>query len=354
MFTEVTPAIPLPRAGQTPVGVDRLGRALRDLRLSVTDRCNFRCTYCMPKEVFGRDHAFLPKENVLSFEELERLARIFVATGVEKIRVTGGEPLLRRDLPVLIGKLAAIEGVKDLAMTTNGSALVNLAKPLYEAGLKRLTVSVDALDDQMFRAMNDVDFPVQRVLKGIDAAIEAGFGPIKINMVVKRGLNEDQIGPMARHFAGPQFVLRFIEYMDVGTTNGWKLDEVVSAKEIVQRLNAEMDLEPVGANYAGEVARRFRCRKNGTEIGVIASVTQPFCRGCTRARVSADGQFYACLFASAGHDLRALMRAGYDDERIAEVIGSIWGGRDDRYSEVRSEIAAMGGMKKAEMSKLGG
>ncbi|TLD72148.1 GTP 3',8-cyclase MoaA [Phragmitibacter flavus] len=349
MFTEAPTTDD--RARLPVAGADGLGRALRDLRLSVTDRCNFRCGYCMPKEVFGRDHAFQPKSELLSFEEMERLARIFVGLGVEKIRVTGGEPLLKRDLPVLIGKLAALKGLKDLAMTTNGSALAVMAKPLFEAGLKRVTVSVDALDDSVFRRMNDVDFPVNRVLKGIDAALEAGFGPVKINMVVKRGVNEDQMVPMARHFAGPQYVLRFIEYMDVGATNGWRLDDVVTAKEIVRRLSGEMDLLPVAANYVGEVARRFRCAVSDTEIGVIASVTQPFCRGCTRARVAADGEFFTCLFGAKGHDLRALLRGGLSDERVADAIRAVWGARDDRYSEVRSEGA---GMPRAEMSKLGG
>lgn len=355
MFTEATsvPNVDRPhpelRGG---AGVDRLGRPLRDLRLSVTDRCNFRCAYCMPKEIFGRDHVFQPKHELLNFEEMERLVRVFVGLGVEKIRVTGGEPLLKRDLPVLIGKLAAIEGLKDLAMTTNGSALAVMAKPLFAAGLKRVTVSVDALDDELFRRMNDVDFPAHRVLRGIDAALEAGFKPIKINMVVKRGLNENQIVPMARHFSGERFVLRFIEYMDVGTTNGWRLDDVVPAREIVERLNEGMDLEPLEANYAGEVARRFRCRSTGSEIGVITSVTQPFCRGCTRARVSADGQFFSCLFGSKGHDLRGLLRGGLSDERVADAIRAVWGARDDRYSEVRTEGGAS--LPRAEMSKLGG
>ncbi len=335
----------------TRAPLDRLGRPLRDLRLSVTDRCNFRCTYCMPREVFGPDHAFLPKSDILSFEELSRLARIFVALGVEKVRLTGGEPLLRRELPVLISQLSAIDGLRDIAMTTNGSALVQFAKPLHAAGLRRLTVSLDALDDGIFRAMNDVDFPVHRVLAGIDAAVVAGFAPLKINMVVKRSVNEDQIIPMARRFRGPEFILRFIEYMDVGNTNGWRMDDVVSAREIISRLQGVFPVDPVAPNYPGEVARRYRHRDGG-EIGVIASVTQPFCRGCTRARISADGHFYTCLFASEGHDLRALLRSGMRDEGITQSIRAIWQGRGDRYSELRSAATIL--QPKAEMSVLGG
>jgi GTP 3',8-cyclase len=332
---------------------DRHGRALRDLRLSVTDRCNFRCAYCMPREVFGPDHAFLPKGEILSFEELSRLARIFIGLGVEKIRLTGGEPLLRRDLPVLVGQLAGIEGLRDMALTTNGSALVQLARPLHDAGLRRLTVSLDALDDRIFRVMNDVDFPVHRVLAGIDAAVEAGFRPVKINMVVKRGVNADQVIPMARRFQGPAYLLRFIEYMDVGNSNGWRVDDVVSAGEIMDLLGGEFPLEPVAPNYPGEVARRHRHRGGGGgEIGIIASVTAPFCSGCTRARVSADGHFYTCLFASEGHDLRALLRSGMSDETIAHVLRGIWQGRDDRYSELRSEATVS--RPRAEMSVLGG
>lgn len=330
---------------------DGLGRALRDLRLSVTDRCNFRCVYCMPREVFGPDHVYLPKNEILSFEELARLARVFVGLGVEKIRVTGGEPLLRRDLPRLMEQLAAIPGLRDLALTTNGSALVQQAGALRAAGLKRLTVSLDALDDRVFRAMNDVDFPVHRVLAGIHAALEAGFGPIKINMVVKRGINEEEILPMAQRFSGPDYVLRFIEYMDVGGTNGWRLDDVVPAAEIVARLRQEMNLEPLPPNYPGEVARRFRA-VHGGEIGMIASVTGPFCRGCTRARVSASGGFYTCLFAENGHDLRAVLRSGADDAALANVIRGVWSARDDRYSERRTAQTTT--QPKAEMSVLGG
>ncbi len=331
---------------------DALGRALHDLRLSVTDRCNFRCTYCMPKELFGRDHAFLPKSEILSFEELERVSRLFVSLGVEKIRLTGGEPLLRRNLPKLVAMLAALDGLKDLTLTTNGSALAQLAQPLRDAGLNRLTVSVDALDDTVFRVMNDVDFPLHRVLHGIDRALAAGFGPIKINMVVKRGLNEDQIVPMARHFSGPDFILRYIEYMDVGTTNGWALDDVVPADDIITRVCQEIPLEKLPPNYAGEVAARYRRMGGGGEIGVISSVTRPFCRGCTRARLTSEGQFYTCLFGSTGHDLRSLLRGGMDDEAIRKAIGALWRVRDDRYSELRSNATTA--LPKAEMSRLGG
>ncbi|HEY2574384.1 MAG TPA: GTP 3',8-cyclase MoaA [Verrucomicrobiaceae bacterium] len=330
---------------------DRFNRHLRDLRLSVTDRCNFRCTYCMPREVFGPDHAFLPKQDILKFEELARLARIFVGLGVAQVRLTGGEPLLRRDIPALIAQLSRIDGLRDIALTTNGSALVPLAQSLHDAGLRRLTVSLDALNDEIFRAMNDVDFPVHRVLMGIDAALEAGFAPIKINMVVKRGVNEDQIVPMARHFRDERFILRFIEYMDVGNSNGWRMDDVVSSRDIVALLQQEFSLEPLAPNYAGEVARRYRHREGG-EIGLIASVTQPFCSGCTRARISADGHFYTCLFASEGHDLRALLRSGMSDEKIARAVQSIWQGREDRYSELRSAATVV--QPKAEMSVLGG
>ncbi len=347
MLPENNMAVSLPAAIKDP-----MGRSLRDLRLSVTDRCNFRCTYCMPKEVFGPDHAFLPRNEILSFEELTRLTRVFVGLGVRKVRLTGGEPLLRRELPELIRQLSAIKDLDDIALTTNGSALVQLAKPLRDAGLRRLTVSLDALDDSVFRAMNDVDFPVHRVLCAIDAAVEAGFAPVKINMVVKRGLNDHEILPMARRFSGPQFILRYIEYMDVGNTNGWRMDDVVSAREIISVLQEEFPLQPLLPNYEGEVARRFRHQDGGGEIGVIASVTQPFCRGCTRARVSSNGEFFTCLFASEGHDLRALLRSEKSDEGITQTIRSIWQGRGDRYSELRS--AATGPQPKAEMSVLGG
>ena len=304
----------------------------------------------MPKETFGRDHPFLPKADILNFEELARVARIFVGLGVEKVRLTGGEPLLRRDLPRLIEMIAGIEGLHDLTLTTNGSSLVTLARALREAGLRRATVSLDALDDKTFRAMNDVDFPVARVLKGIDAALEAGLTPLKINMVVRRGVNEHQIVPMARHFAGTGCIVRYIEYMDVGTTNGWHLEEVVSADEIVALISEALPLQPVEPLYAGEVARRYR--HAGGEIGLITSVTRPFCRDCTRARVSAEGMFYTCLFASTGHDVRAMLRGGLSDEALAQALSAAWSARGDRYSELRTaETAAL---PKVEMSRMGG
>ena len=330
---------------------DRLGRSLRDLRISVTDRCNFRCVYCMPKEIFGKDFQFLDRKALLSFEEIERVARIFRDLGIEKIRLTGGEPLVRRNIEALIAKLAAIGGL-DLTLTTNGSLLKQKAAALRDAGLKRVTVSLDSLDDAVFRAMNDVDFPVARVLEGIDAAAAAGFAPIKVNMVVKRGLNEASIVPMARFFRERDQILRFIEYMDVGDSNGWRMDDVVSAAEIVARIDRELPLEPADANYRGEVAQRWRYRDGSGEIGVIASVTQAFCRDCTRARLSAEGQLYTCLFATSGHDLRALLRDGASDAAIASFIDALWTKRADRYSEIRSQQTAP--LKKIEMSYIGG
>jgi GTP 3',8-cyclase len=330
---------------------DALGRPLRDLRISVTDRCNFRCVYCMPKEVFGRDYAFLPREELLSFEEMERLARVFAAHGVEKVRLTGGEPLIRRDLELLVAMLARIEGL-DLTLTTNGSLLPQKSQALADAGLGRITVSLDSLDDEVFRAMNDVDFPVERVLAGIEAAAAAGLAPVKVNMVVRRGLNEDSVLPMARYFRETGHVLRFVEYMDVGHTNGWRLDDVVPAAELVAAIDAELPLEPVEPAYRGEVARRWRYRDGGGEIGLIASVTQPFCGDCTRARVSADGKLYTCLFALRGHDLRAVLRSGASDDELSRVIGGVWRAREDRYSEVRT--AATADVPKIEMSYIGG
>ena len=330
---------------------DRFGRPLRDLRISVTDRCNFRCVYCMPKEVFGRDYAFLPREQLLSFEELERLARIFAGHGVEKIRLTGGEPLVRRDLEVLVAKLARIDGL-DLTLTTNGSLLAHKARALADAGLGRITVSLDSLDDEVFRAMNDVDFPVERVLAGIEAAAAAGLAPVKVNMVVRRGLNEDSVLPMARYFRESGHILRFVEYMDVGHTNGWRLDDVVPAAELVAAIDAVLPLEPVEPTYRGEVARRWRYRDGAGEIGLIAPVTQPFCGDCTRARVSADGKLYTCLFAVRGHDLRAVLRSGASDDEVSAVIGDVWRVRDDRYSELRT--AATADLPKVEMSYIGG
>jgi cyclic pyranopterin phosphate synthase len=331
--------------------VDTLGRPVRDLRVSVTDRCNFRCVYCMPKEVFGRDYPFLPRADLLTFEEIERLARVFAGLGVEKIRITGGEPLVRRDLETLVGLLARIDGL-DLTLTTNGALLAPKADALRDAGLSRITVSLDSLDDEVFRAMNDVDFPVTRVLDGIDAALAAGLAPVKVNVVVKRGLNEDSVLPMARHFRGTGVVLRFIEFMDVGHTNGWRLDDVVPAAEIVAAIDAELPLEPVEPAYRGEVADRWRYRDGSGEIGVISSVTQPFCGDCTRARLSADGQVYTCLFAANGHDLRARLRSGASDEELTAAIAAIWRARADRYSELRS--AATSGLEKVEMSYIGG
>jgi cyclic pyranopterin phosphate synthase len=327
--------------------LDAFDRPLRDLRISVTDRCNFRCPYCMPKEFFGREHAFLPRTEILSFEEIARVVRLTSELGVEKIRLTGGEPLLRKDLARLVAQLAAIPGVRDLTLTTNGSLLSGQARTLRAAGLQRLTVSLDALDDATFRTMNDVDFPVQRVLAGIDAALAAGFTPIKINAVIRRGMNEHAVADLAAYFAGPQFIVRFIEYMDVGNTNGWRLDDVVSAAEIAARLG----LSPLPAQYRGEVARRFRTAAGG-EIGIIASVTQPFCGDCTRLRLSADGQLYTCLFATLGHDLRAPLRAGATDTDLRALLSAIWRARTDRYSEQRA--AATPAARKVEMSAIGG
>ena len=342
---------PLSYACQVERLLDRLGRPIRDLRVSVTDRCNFRCVYCMPKEVFGRDYPFLPRAELLTFEEIERLARAFAGLGVEKIRITGGAPRVRRDVETLVAMLARIDGV-DLTLTTNGALLAAKAQALKDAGLRRITVSLDSLDDDVFRAMNDVDFPVARVLDGINAALAAGLEPVKVNVVVKRGLNEDGVLPMARHFNGTSVVLRFIEYMDVGHTNGWRLDDVVPAAEIVAAIDAELPLEPVEPAYRGEVANRWRYRDGSGEIGVISSVTQPFCGECTRARLSADGRVYTCLFAVKGHDLRALRRGGATDEELARAVADVWSARTDRYSELRSEATA--DLPKVEMSYIGG
>jgi cyclic pyranopterin phosphate synthase len=332
--------------------LDTLGRPLHDLRVSVTDRCNFRCSYCMPKEVFGRRFRFLPRDEILTFEEIERLARVFVGLGVRKVRLTGGEPLLRRGIERLIAMLAGVEGLDDLTLTTNGSLLKAKARALKEAGLKRITVSLDSLDDAVFRSMNDVDFPVSRVLAGIEAAAAAGLSPVKVNVVVKRGVNDGGVVEMARHFRGSGHVLRFIEFMDVGTTNGWRLDDVVPAAEIVAAIGAEMPLEPVEAQYRGEVANRYRYKDGSGEVGVIASVTRPFCGDCTRARLSSDGRLYTCLFAVRGHDLRRPLRAGKSDGEIEELLRTVWGGRSDRYSELRS--SATSGLDKVEMSYMGG
>ena len=331
---------------------DALQRPLHDLRISVTDRCNFRCTYCMPKEVFGRDFQFLPSAQLLTFEEITRLARIFLDQGVEKLRLTGGEPLMRRDLEKLVAMLAPLPGLRDLTLTTNASLLARKAQALKDAGLRRVTVSLDSLDNAVFQAMNDVSFPVERVLEGIAAAQAVGLGPIKINMVVKRGLNEDSILPMARYFRGSGMILRFIEYMDVGATNGWRLDDVVPAAEIVARIGAELPLVAVDPNYRGEVAQRWRYADGSGEIGIISSVSRPFCGACSRARLSSEGSLYTCLFARQGHDFRALVRAGASDTEISAFLRRVWTVRADRYSELRSaETAAR---PKVEMSHIGG
>ena len=336
--------------------LDRLGRPLHDLRISVTDRCNFRCTYCMPKEIFGRDYAFLPRDQILSFEEIERAARAFVSLGVRKLRITGGEPLVRRDLPELIGRLAALRTPAgdelDLTLTTNGAALRALARPLADAGLRRVTVSLDSLDDAVFGAMNGIDFPVARVLDGIDAALEAGLTPVKINMVVRRGINEASIVPMARWARETGVILRFIEYMDVGHSNGWRLDEVVSAAELIETVTAIWPAEPADAGYLGEVADRWAYGDGGGEFGVISSVTQPFCRDCTRARLSADGQLYTCLFAATGRDVRAVLRDGSPDEALTAFLADTWRARDDRYSELRSQSTS--DLPRIEMFAMGG
>ena len=330
---------------------DTRGRPLRDLRISVTDRCNFRCVYCMPKEVFGRDYEFLARDQLLSFEEIDRLARAFVRHGARKIRLTGGEPLVRRGIEELVALLARIPDLDDLTLTTNGALLAAKADALRDAGLQRVTVSLDSLDDGTFRAMNDVDFPVSRVLEGIEGAAKAGLS-VKVNMVVKRGMSDESVVPMAEFFRGTGHVLRFIEYMDVGHTNGWRMDDVVPAAEIVSAIDAEWPLEPVEPNYPGEVANRWRYRDGAGEIGVIASVTQPFCGACTRARLSAEGQLYTCLFAVRGHDLRGLLRGGASEAQLDETIARIWTARGDRYSEMRSENTL--DLPKVEMSYIGG
>jgi cyclic pyranopterin phosphate synthase len=331
---------------------DTLHRPMRDLRISVTDRCNFRCPYCMPKEIFGEQFAFLHRDDLLTFEELARLVRLFVRAGVEKVRLTGGEPLLRRDLERLVAMLAPIDGLQDIALTTNGSLLTRAkARALREAGLKRVTISLDSLDDVIFRAMNDVNFPVARVLQAIDNAAAEGLAPLKIDVMVKRGVNDGGIVDIARRFRGTGHIVRFIEYMDVGNTNGWRMEEVVPGREIVARLAAEWPLVPAEANYFGEVAERWQYADGAGEVGIITSVTQPFCGSCTRARLSAEGSLYLCLFAGTGRDLRKLVRGGATDDEIFEAIASVWGGRADRYSEIRSEATPS---KKVEMSHIGG
>jgi len=351
------PATPVAASGLL---ADRLGRPLRDLRISVTDRCNFRCSYCMPKEVFDKDYRYLPHASLLSFEEITRVARQFLAHGVHKIRLTGGEPLLRKNLEILVGQLAQLRTVDgqppELTLTTNGSLLARKARVLRDAGLRRVTVSLDGLDDAVFRRMNDVDFPVAEVLEGIAAAREAGLGPVKVNMVVKRGTNEHEILPMARHFRGSGIVLRFIEYMDVGATNGWRMDEVLPSDQVRERIAAEFPLAPLDPAAPGETARRWAYADGAGEVGFISSVTHAFCGDCNRARLSTEGKLYLCLFAHNGHDLRELLRGGASDADLASAIGHIWQGRDDRYSELRGTLAADtgGGARRVEMSYIGG
>jgi cyclic pyranopterin phosphate synthase len=329
---------------------DLFDRPVRDLRVSVTDRCNFRCIYCMPREVFGPDHVFLPRHQLLTFEEITSLVSLFARRGVTKVRLTGGEPLLRKGIEGLVAMIAEVDGIDDLTLTTNGSLLARKAGDLAEAGLRRVTISLDALDDRTFMAMNDVGFPVSTVLDAIEAAVKAGLGPVKVNCVVQRGVNEHAVLDMARHFKGSGHIVRFIEYMDVGSTNGWRLDAVVPAAEMVRAIHDVFPLEPIPPNYPGEVASRFRYADGEGEIGVIASVTQPFCGSCTRARVSAEGMLYTCLFASTGTSLRDAMRSGMD---VAALIDEVWGKRDDRYSEVRSAHTPRLSVP-VEMSYIGG
>ncbi len=361
----MTPLLPMlgapPRASSagnatagnaTELPADRFGRRLHDLRVSVTDRCNFRCVYCMPREVFGAQHAFLPSADLLTFDEIVRLVERFVGLGVQKVRLTGGEPLVRRGLEDLVRRLTAIDGIRDLTLTTNGALLSARADALAAAGLQRVTVSLDALDDPTFKRMNDARFPVARVLDAMGAAETAGLGPIKVNTVVRRGVNEHAVLDLARHFRGSGRIVRFIEYMDVGHTNGWRLAEVVPADEILTRIDSIFPLEPISPTYRGEVARRYRYRDGAGEIGVVASVTQPFCGDCNRARLSADGKVYTCLFATAGHDLRALLRGGVADATLDSAIRTLWGSREDRYSELRT--AGTADLARVEMSYIGG
>ena len=362
-YASRVPHIPAHLSAPTGLLSDTLARPLRDLRISVTDRCNFRCSYCMPSEVFNKDYAFLPQTSLLSFEEITRLTRIFVAHGVEKIRLTGGEPLLRRHLEALIEMLAKLQTPEgkplDITLTTNASLLAKKAQSLKDAGLQRVTISLDALDDTTFRRMNDVDFPVADVLKGIEAAQKVGLAPIKINMVVKRGTNDLEILPMARHFRNTGTVLRFIEYMDVGATNGWRMDEVLPSAQVIERINAKFPLLAINPNYTGETAERWCYADGAGEIGVISSVTQAFCSDCNRTRLSTEGKLFLCLFASQGHDLRALLRGGFADDQIAGAVAHIWQNRDDRYSEQRAALppdASLqdSGLKRVEMSYIGG
>jgi cyclic pyranopterin phosphate synthase len=341
------PAAPAFSGGEL---ADTRGRTMRDLRISVTDRCNFRCVYCMPREVFGADYKFLPHEAILSFEEIARLAGIFVSLGVRKIRLTGGEPLVRRDLARLIALLDALD--VEITLTTNGSLLAKHARALKAAGLDRVTVSLDSLDDATFRAMNDADYPVARVLEAIDVAAAEGLGPLKVNMVVKRGVNDAEVVRMAERWRGTGHIVRFIEFMDVGSTNGWRMDDVVPSAEIVRRISERWPLEPAEATYPGEVAQRWRYRDGGGEIGVISSVTQAFCATCTRMRLSTEGSLFTCLFADRGHDLKSLLRAGASDEALRNEIAAVWQRRADRYSEIRTLETARA--RKVEMSYIGG
>ena len=342
----------MPTEAQPPAVSDRLGRPLRDLRISVTDRCNFRCPYCMPKEVFGRAFRFLPRDQILSYEEITRTVRLLAELGLHKIRLTGGEPLLRADLPALVRMLHEAAPDLEIALTTNGARLTELAPDLAAAGLSRVTVSLDSVDDDIFRRMNDVDFPVARVLEGIDAAADAGLGPVKINAVIHRAVNDGAVLNLARHFKTSGHILRFIEYMDVGHSNGWRLHDVVPGGEIVRRINATWPLRPVDAAYRGEVARRYRYADGVGEIGVITSVTQPFCGNCTRLRLSADGKIYTCLFAARGTDVRTALRDGSTDDAVRAFLHRVWGAREDRYSELRSEQTE--GLSRIEMSYIGG
>ncbi len=350
--------VPVPGAVAPGAGPlhDQYRRPLRDLRISITDRCNFRCTYCMPREIFGPDHAFLPRSSLLTFDEITRFARIAVDQGVQKIRLTGGEPLLRKDIETLVAQLAALrtpEGKPiDLTLTTNGTLLGIKARALHEAGLKRVTVSLDALDNDIFTRMSDSKVQVKTILDSIDQAAKAGLAPVKVNMVVRKGVNEDQILPMARYFRGTGHVLRFIEFMDVGDTNGWNFSEVVTGAEIIERLSAEFPLEPVQAEYRGEVAKGWRYTDGQGEIGIITSVTQPFCGDCTRLRLSPEGQLFLCLFASQGYDVRELLRNGSSDQQVLDHLAAVWGQRNDRYSEQRGQLS--GSRKKIEMSYIGG
>jgi cyclic pyranopterin phosphate synthase len=357
------PQVPATLTPATGLLADRLGRPLRDLRISVTDRCNFRCSYCMPKEVFDSQYKFLPQGSLLSFEEITRTARLFAAHGVSKLRLTGGEPLLRKHIETLIEQLAGLRTVDgaplDITLTTNATLLARKAQALKDAGLQRVTVSIDALDDAIFRRMNDVDFPVADVLHGIEAALRVGLAPVKLNMVVKRGTNDSEIVPLARHVRehfGPGVVLRFIEYMDVGATNGWNMTEVLPSAQVRQRLHEAFPLLPLDPSAPGETAERWRYADGGGEVGFISSVTQAFCRDCNRARLSTEGKLFLCLFASRGHDLRALLRGGYSDEQISAALGLIWSEREDRYSELRSAgaVALSPDERKVEMHYIGG